>query len=533
MPQLAFFSAISSFLEATHAATPTLAPLHLLIGILAPAICALLIAFFGSRLPLGATKAIAWIGFALPAWCALWIAGTYGAVAQSGEYQFLWQADLGLSKLLGIQLMLGVNGISVPMYVLAGIVGLAAGAYAIGSKVERQPLYLVLLLVMQSGLMGIFSSVDLFFYYFFHEFALIPTFILIAMWGRTLSSRKTVAMELTIYLTLGAMITLGGLIGLYVSSGAEAFNLIALQEALATGTAPTQIFLMLLIGFGILVSLFPFHTWAPPAYSTAPAPAAMLHAGVLKKFGLYGLIQIAVPLLPSGLAGYGGLLMWLALGNVIIIGFVTIAQQDLKRMLGNASVMHMGYAFLGIYAFSVMGAGGAVLMMFAHGLSVSLMFLLADAVERRAQTGDMREIGGMAQTAPVLAGLFIAGTMASIGLPGFANFWGELVIFTALWQSPHPWVAIAAVAGIVISAIYALRAVARIFFGEPKAELAATGDLQGWEKWPAILLLAALFVVGIWPRGFSEHLDAALAKQYPVKDVAVPVATVTDQSHAH
>ncbi|MDP0501665.1 MAG: NADH-quinone oxidoreductase subunit M [Verrucomicrobiota bacterium JB022] len=531
MPPLAFFPALSGFLEATHSASPSLASLHMLLAILVPAVCALVIAFGGSKLPLGATKLVAWIGFAVPAWCALWVAATYVSVAEAGEYQFLWQADLGLAQSLGIQLMLGINGISAPMYVLAGIVGLAAGAYAIGSKVERQPLYLLLLLVMQSGLMGIFSSVDLFFYYFFHEFALIPTFILIAMWGRTLSSRKVVAMELTIYLTLGAMITLGGLVALYVTSGATAFNLIALQEALATGTAPTQIFLLLLIGFGILVSLFPFHTWAPPAYSTAPAPAAMLHAGVLKKFGLYGLIQIAVPLLPSGLAGYGELLMWLALGNVLIIGLVTIAQDDLKRMLGNASVMHMGYAFLGIYAFSVMGAGGAVLMMFAHGLSVALLFLLADAVERRGQTGDMRELGGMAQTAPVLCGLFIAATMASIGLPGFANFWGELVIFTALWQSPHPWVAVAAIAGIVISAIYALRAVARIFFGEPKAALAGTGDLEGWEKWPALLLLAVLLAVGIWPRGFSDQLDAALAKQYPVNDAPVATATVTDHAH--
>ena len=242
-----------------------------------------------------------------------------------------------------------------------------------------------------------------------------------------------------------------------------------------------HIFGLLMFGFGILVSLWPFHTWAPLGYGAAPSSAAMLHAGVLKKFGLYGLIQIALPLLPAGgtaavviplpwLPGihttWIGLLAWLALGNVLVIGLVTMAQRDLKQMVGYSSVMHMGYAFLGIACLSVLGAGGVVMLMVAHGLSVALLFLLATSIHHRTQTFDLAEMGGLAQQAPVLAAFFTAATLASIGLPGFANFWGELTIFVALWKF-SPWMTAAAVAGIVISAVYGLRAAARVFFGPP------------------------------------------------------------------
>jgi NADH-quinone oxidoreductase subunit M len=238
---------------------------------------------------------------------------------------------------LGIGLKLGLNGISLPLFVLAGIVGFAAGLYAIQSGAERLKIYLMLLLVMQGGLMGVFASVDIFFFYFFHELALIPTFIMVGIWGGR--DRNYAAMKLTIYLTLGAMLSLIGLIALYVKSGAHSFDLIELRRVIAAQplevTVQHNIFGLLALGFGILVSLWPLHTWAPLGYGAAPSSAAMLHAGVLKKFGLYGLIQIALPLLPAGLIHWSHPLAWLAVvGNVLVIGFVTIAQRDLKQMVG-------------------------------------------------------------------------------------------------------------------------------------------------------------------------------------------------------
>jgi NADH-quinone oxidoreductase subunit M len=506
---IASISGLCDFFRAAGENHAVLNSYLVIFAIAIPLIMALSLAVSG-KLPDSIVKASGVVGFLVPALISLWLAAVYMAGGYNGAYAFPVIADLGLEQ-FGIRLHLGLNGIALPFHVLSGIVGLAAGLYAVQSGVERLRLMLVLLLVMQGGLMGVFSSVDVLFFYFFHEFALIPTFVMIAIWGR--SGRRAVALEVTIYLTLGAMITLAGLIALYLFSGAEDFNMIALRQAVVEAPLQGTIFGLLLIGFGILVSLFPFHTWAPRAYATAPAPAAMLHAGVLKKFGLYGLIQIAYPLLPQGVADWAPLLLILALGNVLIIGFVTMAQRDLKLMLGNASVMHMGYAFLGLYAWSTIGIGAAVLMLFAHGLSVALLFLLADVVEKRTGTCDMQEIGGLGQKAPVLMGLFTAAMLASIGLPGFANFWGELGIFVSLFATATPWALYLALIGILISAIYGLRAVAAVFFGEEKGELTG-GDIRALEKLPAVLLLAFLLLIGFWPKLLSDPVNESVSRTF-------------------
>jgi NADH-quinone oxidoreductase subunit M len=462
---------------------------------------------------------LAYAGFGIPALTALWAWWNFGAAAkESHGYAFLSSYSTGLDG-FGIGLKLGLNGISLPLFVLAGIVGLAAGLYALQSGAERMKTYLLLLLVMQAGLMGTFASVDVFFFYFFHELALIPTFIMVGIWGGR--DRTYAAMMMTIYLTLGAMLSLLGLIAIYSKSGASSFDIMVLRDTLASRplgeVTQVHIFGLLLFGFGILVSLWPFHSWAPLGYGAAPSSAAMLHAGVLKKFGLYGLVQIALPLLPFGALHWSRDLAALAgIGNVLVIGFVTMAQRDLKQMVGYGSVMHMGYAFLGIAAGSVLGVSGVVMLMVAHGLSVALLFLLSTSVYHRVHTFDMSQMGGLAQRAPVLAWMFVAATFASIGLPGFANFWGELTIFVALWNFSH-WVTVVALTGTVISAVYGLRAAARVFFGPPSEAFARVcaanppSDIGWAERLPAAILVAALLFVGLWPRSFSTGINAALA----------------------
>lgn len=490
----------------------------LLAAIVTPLAVALAIAL---GLPKRHSIRLAYVGFAVPALLALhcWYHFPTGLGA---DYAFTSSYDTGLSA-LGIGLKLGLNGIAMPLFALAGLVGLAAGLYAIQSGAERLKIYLMLLLVMLGGLMGVFASIDVFFFYFFHELALIPTFIMVGLWGGR--DRNYAAMKMTIYLTLGAMLSLLGLILIYVKSGAGSFDLITLRHALAeqplTAGLQKYAFGLLMFGFGILVSLWPLHTWAPLGYGAAPSSAAMLHAGVLKKFGLYGLIQIALPLLPFGAMQWVGVLAVLAaVGNVLVVGLITMAQRDLKQMVGYSSVMHMGYAFLGLACLSSMGAGGVVLLMVAHGLSVALMFLLATSIHHRTHTFDLSEMGGLAQQAPVLAAFFVAATLAGIGLPGFANFWGELTIFVALWDYSRVFTAIA-VSGIIISAIYGLRAVARVFFGpasESFAKVRATHpptDLRWSEKLPAIILLAALLFIGFWPKSMSDPVNAALHPAWP------------------
>jgi NADH-quinone oxidoreductase subunit M len=492
------------------------------LAIATPLVAALII---GLGLPKRFSIKLAAVAFTLPALIALWLWAKFPAEGAQ-HYQFLSTVDTGLSG-FGLSLKLGLNGISLPMFLLAAIVGLAAGLYALRSQAERLKLYLMLLLVMHGGLLGVFASVDVFFFYFFHELALIPTFIMVGIWGGR--DRNYAAMKLTIYLTAGAMLSLTGLIAIYVKSGANSFDLITLRETLAANplhvTTQKYIFGLLMFGFGILVSLWPLHTWAPLGYGAAPSSTAMLHAGVLKKFGLYGLIQIALPLLPEGAAQWAWKLALLAgFGNVLVVGFITMAQRDLKQMLGYSSVMHMGYCFLGITCLSTIGSGGAVLLMVAHGLSVALLFLLATSVHHRTHTFDLAEMGGLAQKTPVLAALFVAGTMASIGLPGFANFWGELTVFVALWKF-SPGITAVAVAGVVISAIYGLRAAARVFFGPPSEALQRVmaehppADLDWRERLPALILLAALVLFGFYPRALSEPVNQALTAPATVKVV--------------
>lgn len=493
---------------------------HLLLASIGVPFLAGLLLLFNRKSPPSIVRLLAWVGFGVPLVAAFILWAEY-APDTAGGYDFVSRYATGLQA-LGISLHLGLNGVALPLFVLAGVVGLAAGIYAVNSGAERLPQYLALLLIMQAGLMGVFASIDVFFFYLFHELALIPTFIMVGVWGGR--DRHYAAMKMTIYLTVGAMLSLAGLIVLYVQSGAVSFDLIALKEALAARplsiTVQENAFGLLLFGFGILVSLFPFHTWAPLGYGAAPSSVAMLHAGVLKKFGLYGLIQIALPLMPSGALHWASLLAWLALGNVIVIGLITLAQRDLKQMIGYSSVMHMGYAFLGVAAFSVLGAGGVVLMMVAHGLTVALLFLLATCIYHRTQTFDMSEMGGLVKKAPVLAAFFTFAILASIGVPGpgLANFWGELLIFLAVWDF-RVMAAVLLVFGIILSAVYGLRSVGRIFLGTPTEAFRKTldgeiRDLTWGERLPALLLILVLLGVGIWPRSLTDAANAGLEDSF-------------------
>ena len=496
--------------------------LLLLGSILVPTVSSLLILLFFLN-DSARAKQIAYIGFGFPCIAGILLFLNFDPSSTGYSFQILYER-MGLQT-LGITFHLGLNGVSAPLFAMAGFVGLAAGLVAIKSEADRLPLYLALLAFMQAGLMGLFASVDLLFYYLFHEFALIPTFLMIGLWGGR--DRRSIALEITIYLTLGALISLGGLVALNVLLDAPKFDFPHLTEALledglGIGTQK-KIFGLLLFGFGILIALFPFHTWAPRGYEAAPTSVSMLHAGVLKKFGLYGLVQLALPLLPAGGLSWGPYILWLALGNILIVGAITVAQTNLKSMIGNGSVMHMGYCFLGLGVCSSLGASATVMLMCAHGLSVSLMFLVANCINKRTNTLEMDEMGGLASQTPIMACFFAAATFATIGLPGFGNFWGEFAIFLSLgeYEENHLVLGLAAL-GIIISAIFGLRAMARIFYGDKSEELSAhekehkINDLSIDEIIPASLILVPLLFLGLWPKGVSEGIDTNISARYQI-----------------
>jgi NADH-quinone oxidoreductase subunit M len=412
---------------------------------------------------------------------------------------------------------LGADGLSLVMLLLTALVTLAA--VWVAPKVEnREGLYYASLLFIAAGCTGAFASLDLFFFYAFHELALIPTFIMIGVWGS--GDRAGAAWKITIYLAVGSIILLVGLLALYISipDAVRTLDITKLQALAAEGKVPqtSWIYLTILIGFGILISLFPFHTWAPKAYASAPAPTAMLHAGVLKKFGLYGLLRVALPLLPGAALEWTNLLLILLCGNILYVGLVTIAQRSLDLTLGYSSVMHMGYIFLGIASFNLLGLNGAALLMFAHGLSIAALFAIAGAVRERTGTLEYAKLGGLAKPLPFLGYTFGIAAFASIGLPGFGNFASEILVFFGAFShagsdlakgvhfSNFQIATIVALWGVVISAVYMLRAYRATFLGETKKDWTSLVDATCCIRPAIVLLILALLVAGFRPQLFLD-----------------------------
>ncbi|QTN31731.1 NADH-quinone oxidoreductase subunit M [Akkermansiaceae bacterium] len=423
----------------------------------------------------------------------------------------IWEFSLPVLEKPAIHLAFGyIDGMSLVMVALSVIVTLAAvmsGKAPAGSE----KLYYGSSLLISAGALGAFASTDLFFFYAFHELALIPTFLMIGILGR--GDRRGIAWKITIYLGLGSLVLLAGLVWLASLTGT--FDLREMQNAAGTigPAAQKGIAALLIVGFGTLVSLFPFHSWAAPAYASAPAPTAMLHAGVLKKFGLYGMLRIAIPLVPEGLQAWLTPLLVLLLGNILWVGLVTISQKRLDTLLGNSSVMHMGYIFLAIAALiaapdsNTLALPAAVVLMFAHGVSIALLFGLADRIERSTGSLDLADMGGLAKSAPGMAFLFGIAAMASIGLPGLANFSGEVLVFLSAFENyvpanglgPVQIACILAIWGVVISAVYMLRAYRNIFQGPTVKSTENAADLTLADHIPAVLLITALLAVGCYP----------------------------------
>jgi NADH-quinone oxidoreductase subunit M len=426
----------------------------------------------------------------------------------------LWSLSLPVLDTPSINLAFGFpDGLSVVMVMLGVLVTLAA---VLSGKCPdgREKLWYGSIQLIAAGAIGAFASTDLFFFYAFHELALIPTFLMIGILGR--GDRKQAAWKITIYLGLGSIILLAGLVWLANLAGTLDMTQMAAAAkdgslVIDPGTQKT-IAALLLVGFGSLVSLFPMHSWAAPAYASAPAPVAMLHAGVLKKFGLYGLIRVAMPIVPDGMQAWLTPLLVLLLGNLLWCGMITISQKRFDSMLGSASVMHMGYIFLGIAAAvaspdNSLGIPAAVLLMFAHGVSVGLLFGLADRIERATGSLDFADLGGLAKSAPALAFTVGFAAFTAMGLTVSANFVGEVLVFLAAFQQYDPAsglgplqiACILAIWGVVISAVYMLRAYRSIFHGPQVAATRGAQDLSIAERIPALLLAIPLLCVGLYP----------------------------------
>ena len=425
------------------------------------------------------------------------------------ETEWTWVESLGL------KFYLAADGINIGIIFMGAVVAFAAVCCA-GDVKHRIKEFYFLLNLMISGILGAFASMDLFFFYFFHELALVPTFIMIGVWGRG-QNRNYATYKITLYLSFGALLALIGLIGVYVQTGAESFSIPDLMKAVEEKpimeSAQQWIFPLLMFGFGILVSLWPFHTWAPLGYGAAPTATAMLHAGVLKKFGLYGLIRVAIPMAPAGAQTWLEVLAWLALANLLFCGLVALRQKDLNRLIGNSSVAHMGFIFLGIASLNVIGLTGAVLVMIAHGLLAALAFGLSGHLYQQHGSLDMTRMGGLLRKMPLAGTALLMAMMAGCGLPGFANFAGEITIFFAAWSAGFQTITvIAAWSALVIGGLYMLRAIRNILHGSQGENWDNASDAKPLVATAFGLLLAMLLVFGFAPTLLTKRINGEVEK---------------------
>jgi NADH-quinone oxidoreductase subunit M len=427
-----------------------------------------------------------------------------------GANGFQFEQQIPWVESLGISYHVGVDGLNVGLILMGAIVAFAAALCSWEIQTREKEFY-ILLLVMAGGILGAFASLDLFFFYFLHELALVPTFIMIGVWGRG-EKKNYATFQITLYLSIGALIALIGLIALYLQSGANTFDIPKIIGHAKTNplavNAQNFIFPLLLFGFGILVSLWPFHSWAPLGYGVAPSPTAMLHAGVLKKFGLYGLIRIALPLLPQAAQSWAHVIAWLCVGNILYVGWVAMRQRDLNLLIGNSSVAHMGFIFLGIASLDLIGVTGAVLIMIAHGFLAALTFALSGYIYKQTGTLQISELGGLCRKLPFIGTALLMAAMAGCGLPGFANFVGEATVFFGAWKT-FPTVTVIALWGaLVIGGIYMTRAIRNILHGPLPEKWNSLSDASNaWRKLPYALLLVSLLVFGFVPKLLTEKIN--------------------------
>ena len=450
-------------------------------------------------------RRISTIGVLLPFLLSVWVFSAYDPAV--GGFQFIdkltWVAPLGISY------HFGVDGINALLIVLLGFASFA-GVLITRSITERVKEYYILLMLMIIGTYGAFMSLDIFFFYFFHEIAAVPTFLLIAIWG---SGRKEYgAMKLTLYLTAGAALALVGLIALYYAVGLQTFDLITIQQYLASHPLPVSvqnwIFPLIVVGFGVTLTLWPFYTWAPVGYATAPTAVSMLHAGVLKKLGAYAILRFAVLLMPQAAATWMPVVATLAVLNILYCGFVALTQRDIKYILAYSSCSHMGYILLGLACLNVIGINGVVFLMFAHGIMAALAFALTGFLADQTKTRNIDELGGLTKRMPFIATLFAMTALASAGVPGFANFVAEVLVLLGAWDV-YRWPTVFAVLGIVITAVYMLKTIRIGFQGPLNPRWNQLKDAQSpLEKLPFILLMAALIAVGCFPSLILNKLDS-------------------------
>ena len=470
---------------------------------------------------LGLLFSLSTVVFALVAWA--------GFNPAASGYQFEEQHHW--ISILNVSYHLGLDGMSLLLVLLTGLVGPAA--LLASWKIERDPrLFNLLFLFLQGAALGVFLALDFFPWFICWELSLVPAFFLIKLWGGPGASRA--AYQFVVYTIGGSAFMLLAFAAIFAAVGTfdfvqlAAFAQSGVLAAKMSGPALTAIFLGVLLGLAVKVPLFPFHTWLPSAYSEAPTGASMFLTGIMSKMGVYGFLRILWPLFPAQLHAAAPVLIGLALAGVVLGAFAAMAQTDLKRMVAYSSINHVSYCLLALFAVAATGGlhaaaagsalSGALLQMFNHGLSASALFFCVGVLESR--TGGLRglgDFGGVRTAAPLFAGLCGIALFSSLGLPGLNGFVGEFLIFRGVFGLA-PWAAALGCLGLFATAWFLLTFWQRVFHGPVGAAVAGFRDLSALEVVTLAPTIALMFVLGVWPQllvGLINPLVTAWATHLP------------------
>ena len=474
---------------------------------LLPLVVAALLVFIPSRRA-NLVRAIAGLAGVAMFLLSLYIFIAYQAGEETYQFekQWTWMENAGVLGPRGITLHLGVDGIAAPLVLLTGIV-IMGGTFVSWKIQQRNKDFYILLFALVAGVFGTFEALDMFMFFFFYELAVIPMYLLIAVWGST--RKEYGAMKLTMVLVAASVLIFIGIFAVFSEAGKGTFNLTELWGYPFDPTFQKIFFPLMVIGCGVLGGLWPFHTWSPDGHMSAPTAVSMLHAGVLMKLGGFGIIRLGIQLLPEGAEFWMPGLITLGTINAVYGSLSALAQRDFKQMIGYSSVSHMGYVMMGLATLNVVGVNGAVLQMFAHGVMTALFFAMVGALYDQVHTREMSVFGGLAGKMPMFAIFFILAGLSSVGLPGLAGFVAEFNIFVGVFRS-YPVLGILAVIAVAFTAAYVFRMFALVFFGQANPHWGRLRDLQKTELFAGALLAGAILFLGVYPKPFVDRITPSV-----------------------
>jgi len=442
------------------------------------------------------TVGIVTSGFTLAGAVWMWVVGV-------NETGFAQVEQIEWMPAIGVAYRVGVDGISLPLVLMSALLFFLTFIYS-ARMGERPRAFVVLLLLLETASIGAFVALDAILFYVFFEVSLVSMYFMIAGWGH--EDRQRAALMFFIYTLLGSLPLLLAILGLYLGSDAHTFDMrVWIGNPPLSGTAAMLALLAMLFTFAVKTPLFPFHTWLPAAHVQAPAAGSVILAGVMLKFGTYGLIRFALQMTPDAFRDAGIIILGFGVFSALYGAFAALAQSDLKRMIAYTSVNHMGYIIVGIAiaalaidpATRAIALDGSVLQMVSHGLVTGALFFLVGMLQERAHTREMGEFGGLLKITPLLGWAFVIAAFASLGLPGLAHFPAEFQIFLATLQVEPAGVIV--ILGIVITAALYLRSIGKVFLGEPRAQWVQMNDLNARELFTLVPLLILIVVIGIAP----------------------------------